>query len=86
LNSAGDLYGTAFAGPYSRGVVFRLSESGGGDWAFSDIYGFSGPPDGSYPSAPLTFDKNRNLYSTTEGGGTGQVCQGGCGTVYEVSR
>jgi hypothetical protein len=86
FNSTGDLYGTAFAGPYSRGVMFRLSESGGGDWAFSDIYGFSGPPDGSYPSAPPTFDKNRNLYSTTEGGGTGQVCQGGCGTVYEVSR
>jgi hypothetical protein len=85
FDTAGDLYGTAFAGSHFRGVMFRLrSGSGGGNWAFSDIYSFAGPPDGSYPSARLIYDGGK-LYSTTQGGGTGQTCQGGCGTVFEIS-
>jgi uncharacterized repeat protein (TIGR03803 family) len=86
FNVAGNLYGTALGGAHLRGVLFRLvSGSGGSSWAFSDIYNFAGPPDGSYPSARIVFDKDGNLYSTTEGGGNGQVCQGGCGTVIEAS-
>ena len=86
FDAAGSLYGTAFAGGHFRGVLFRLRPgSGGGNWVFSDIYSFAGPPDGSYPSARIIFDKSGNLYSATEGGGTGQACQGGCGTVFEVS-
>ncbi len=83
--NTGDLYGTALGGEYFRGVLFRLRPMVGGGWAFSDMYTFTGPPDGSYPEARLIFDKSGNLYSTTAGGGTGQACQGGCGTVFRVS-
>jgi uncharacterized repeat protein (TIGR03803 family) len=85
FDTAGNLYGTALGGSHLRGVLFRLTSRGeGGNWAFSDIYSFAGPPDGSYPSASIVFDKSKNLYSTTEGGGTGQACQGGCGTVFKL--
>ncbi len=33
----------------------------------------------------LVFDRQRNIYGTTVGGGSGS-CSGGCGTVYELSQ
>jgi hypothetical protein len=84
FDSSGNLYGTALSGAYLRGVLFRLSPEARGGWTFSDVYTFTGAPDAAYPEARLVFDKGGNLYSTTTGGGTGG-CQGGCGTVFEVS-
>jgi uncharacterized repeat protein (TIGR03803 family) len=85
-DAAGNLYGTALGGTYFRGVLFRLtSRSRAGKWVFADVYSFAGSPDGSYPLADVIFDKNGNLYGATGGGGTGQACQGGCGTVFAVS-
>ena len=83
-----NLYGTTQSAETSFGTVFRLRPpSRNGDaWAFSILYGFTGSPDGAQPSANLIFDKHGNLYSTTMRGGTGQSCQGGCGTVFEVSQ
>jgi hypothetical protein len=82
----GNLYGTVSGGGTFRGDVFRLSppEKKGGDWTLGVLYGFTGSPDGGHPAASLIFDKTGNLYSTTESGGTSQLCQGGCGTVFEV--
>jgi len=55
----------------------------GKDWTFSDLYDFTGPPDGYSPLSELVEDAAGNLYGTTfEGGGCGGV---GCGTVFEMS-
>jgi hypothetical protein len=85
FDGLGNLCGSALGGEHFRGVLFRLSPRiVGTGWVFSDTYSFAGPPDGSYPSASLIYHLGR-IYSTTRGGGTAQACQGGCGTVFEVS-
>jgi uncharacterized repeat protein (TIGR03803 family) len=48
------------------------------------LYRFKGGSDGSAPLAGLVADKAGNLYGTTSDGGAGE-CQGGCGTVFELS-
>jgi hypothetical protein len=52
-------------------------------WALEVLYDFKGPPDGRNP-LDLIFGAGGALYGTTFYGGTGQACQGGCGTVFEV--
>jgi hypothetical protein len=85
FDSVGNLYGTAYGGKSFGGVVFRLKPAPlGNSWPFSVLYNFTGAPDGAYPRGKLVFDKAGNLYSTTQGGGAGQVCQGDCGTVSEL--
>jgi hypothetical protein len=90
FDANGNLYGTTNVGNAEslQGSVFRLRppDGDGGHWSFTVIYGFLGPPDGDFPAASLVLDKNGNLYSTTQAGGTGTACgYGGCGTVFEVS-
>ena len=48
------------------------------------LHRFRGGSDGSAPSTDLIADKAGNLYGTTTNGGGGS-CQGGCGTVFELS-
>ena len=83
FDSAGALFGTAGAGR-DYGVFFRLKPSRK-RWAYGVLYNFRGAPDGNYPVSALIKDKAGNFYSTTPTGGTGQACQGGCGTVFEIS-
>jgi hypothetical protein len=86
FDSHGNLYGTALAGGIPRGVVFRLEPpKRGKSWPLAVLYNFTGSPDGDHPVASLVFDSKANLYGTTEWGGTGQSCQGGCGTVFAIS-
>jgi hypothetical protein len=88
LDQSGILYGTTNVGSGQslHGSVFRMKPPGqkDGSWTFSVLHRFLGPPDGDFPGASPVFGKNGELYSTTEWGGTGQACQGGCGTVFEV--
>jgi uncharacterized repeat protein (TIGR03803 family) len=86
FDQSGNLYGTTYSGNTFSGTVFRLEPLAqkGGAWNFSILYGFTGSDSGAQPAAQLIFDKHGNLYSTTQIGGTGQSCQGGCGTVFEV--
>jgi hypothetical protein len=85
FDTSGNLYGTALGGEIPGGVVFRLKPPKRGKaWPFTVLYNLTGSPDGAHPTASLSFDSKGNLYSTTQWGGTGQ-CQGGCGTVFEVS-
>jgi hypothetical protein len=87
LDSWGNLYGTALGGGTHRGVVFRLKPPKRGTfWPLTVLYNLAGPPDGDHPTVGLVFGGVGNLYSTTGWGGTGHSCQGGCGTVYEVSQ
>jgi len=80
----GNLYGAAFGGAKFGGVVFRL-EHLPGQVKFTLLHNFSGAPDGAHPEAPLIFDNDHDLYGTTIGGGTGNACDGGCGTVFKMS-
>jgi hypothetical protein len=88
FDPSGNLYGTTATATNrsAQGNVFRMMPStNSGPRAFGVLHTFSGAPDGARPTAALTFDSKHNLYSTTEPGGTGQPCEGGCGTVFEVS-
>jgi hypothetical protein len=86
FDSSGNLCGTALGGSTHRGVVFRLKPpKTGNSWPLTVLYNLTGSPDGDHPTAKLIFDGRGSLYSTTEWGGTGQSCEGGCGTVFEVS-
>jgi len=50
------------------------------------LYSFTGGNDGGDPAAGLIRDHAGNLYGTTVVGGTGAACEGGCGTVFELTR
>jgi len=57
-------------------VVFKLHATG----TETVLYGFAGyPSDGANPYAPLTRDKDGNIYGTTSGGGSA-----GYGTVFKI--
>ena len=84
----GRLYGTTTGGGFDGiGTVFKLKEpgTGRGQWRLDLLHTFTGPPDGDFPTAPLVLSEAGALYGSTQNGGTGQSCQGGCGVVFEVS-
>jgi len=88
LDAAGNLYGPTNAdGSYFGGTIFQMKPAKGssGKWEFSSAYSFKGPPDGQFPAARLIFNYDGRLYSTTSNGGTGNACQNGCGTVFQLS-
>ena len=72
LDQKGNLYGTTPVrrGPWSRGVVFKLTPKG----KETVLYSFCAQnncADGAHPMAGLVFDQKGNLYGTTyEGGST----------------
>jgi uncharacterized repeat protein (TIGR03803 family) len=53
---------------------------------YTVLYSFAGGTDGANPEAPITLDVTTgNLYGTSGAGGSGSVCYGGCGTVFELT-
>jgi uncharacterized repeat protein (TIGR03803 family) len=80
LDSAGNLYGTTWAGgAHGQGSIFELTPNGDGSWTNNVIYSFQGLSDGSLPAGSLIFDKSGNLYGTASGTGA----YGG-GVVFEL--
>jgi hypothetical protein len=88
IDPSGNLYGTdqGTEKEGEQGVVFELEPpaDGGTSWQQITLYTFKDPPDGFDPMANLLPDGHGHLYTTTVGGGTGQACQLGCGTVVEL--
>ncbi len=78
-DSAGNLYGTTFAGGASgNGVVFKLSYTSN-LWTQSVLYTFTGGRDGQHSYGDLILDAAGNIYGTTfQGGGSGY------GIVFEL--
>jgi len=77
LDREGNLYGTATAGgAHDDGTVFELTTGG----ALKVLYSFTGGADGSDPTASLFLDKQGNLLSTTNAGGSGDN-----GTVFSLA-
>jgi len=84
-DSAGNIYGTTICdGANQLGSVFKLAPSGGGQYTYTDLHDFAGT-DGALPYSNLVMDSEGNLYGTTNEGGTGTACAGGCGVVFEIS-
>jgi|ERR1700722_1425124 len=84
LDSAGNLYGTAYeSGTSDKGVVFELKHWPDGGWSEEVLHDFGAPTDGWCPAAGLIFDSAANLYGTTLVGGAAAFEQG---TVFEITR
>jgi uncharacterized repeat protein (TIGR03803 family) len=84
-DSAGNLYGTTEFGGSNYGTVFELSPpaSASGTWTETILYSFQGSGnDGAFPTGTLTFDKQGNLYGTTQQGGPNNS---GTGTIFELT-
>lgn len=68
VDSAGNLYGTTFAGGNpnygSYGTVFELHRSGRFKWTEEVLHSFN-LNDGAYPTTSLVFDWEGNIYGTT---------------------
>jgi uncharacterized repeat protein (TIGR03803 family) len=78
----GNLYGTAYWGPYGvGGVVFKVDSTG----HETVLHLFTGIPDGELPLGGLIRDSKGNFLGTTSAGGGG-ACYGGCGTVFELNK
>ena len=92
----GNLYGTTYFGGVNGhgcggeqpgcGTVFKLSpqpttcRSFICNWEETQLYNFTGSPDGAGPGGEIAFDSAGNLYGATEAGGTQNS-----GTVFELS-
>lgn len=80
LDSAGNLYGTTYAGGAKGcGTVYELSPNSG-TWTETVLYSFQCTSDGASPVGGLIFDTAGNLYGTTNVGGANRG-----GTVFELS-
>ncbi len=77
----GNFYGTTTdGGSNGDGTVFEITPEG----KLSTLHNFAGP-DGAQPGAALVQAANGNLYGTTSAGGASTPCDGGCGTVFEMT-
>ncbi len=83
MDGDGNLYGTTFIGGESNfGTVFKVDASG----HETILYSFGRYPDGEWPSGGLVMDADGVIYGTTQEGGTGESCFGGCGTVFKLDK
>jgi uncharacterized repeat protein (TIGR03803 family) len=87
----GNLYGTTSYGgntvcPTGCGVVFALKPTGKGASKESIVHAFGGS-DGCTSVAGLVADAAGNFYGSADLGGPGfPTCEGGCGTLFELTR
>jgi uncharacterized repeat protein (TIGR03803 family) len=66
LDDKGNIFGTTSSGGSAgTGTVFELSPSENGEWSETILYNFTGEPDISYPSTPLTIGPGGGLFGTT---------------------
>jgi uncharacterized repeat protein (TIGR03803 family) len=86
-DAAGNLYGTTESGgAYQLGTVFELVPTSNGNWKTRVLYSFVGnATDGANPTGGVIFDKNGNLYGTTQNGGNICGTDFTCGTVFELT-
>ncbi len=81
----GNFYGTTSSfGAYGGGTVFKITPSG----KLTTLHNFCSQPnctDGTDPAAALVQATDGNFYGTTDNGGTGGSCSGGCGTVFKIT-
>jgi len=92
FDGSGDLYGTTAGGGSDNtcgggcGTVFKLTPLARGRWKETILHNFNSGKNGNAPFAGLVLDKAGNLYGTTQRGGIGSSCQGGCGVVFKLAH
>ena len=80
FDSAGNIYGTTYGGPYpGGGAMYELMRSGE-TWTPILLHSFGTGNDGIHPYSNVVIDQSGNYYSTTNMGGTA-----GLGTVVQVA-
>lgn len=68
------------------GLISMLISGAGAATKYKILHVFTDGKDGGLPGFNLALDNNGNLYGVTYQGGTGTTCNGGCGTVFELTR
>jgi uncharacterized repeat protein (TIGR03803 family) len=77
LDSAGNLFGSAFGGgDTGNGTIFQVSKNGG----FRRLHSFSGAVDGTNPNGALIRDSDGNIFGAAQLGGTFSL-----GTVFKLT-
>ena len=85
MDAGGNLYGTTLdGGVYGYGSVFEMSPREGGRWSEAVLHSFN-ITDGLSPYGVPIVDRAGNIYGTTYVGGSGVICAGGCGVVWEIT-
>jgi uncharacterized repeat protein (TIGR03803 family) len=92
FDTAGNLYGTTYAGGGGGGIgfgtVYELSPGVGGAWTESVLHVFG--QNASHPMSAINMDESGNLYGTANSGGLGsQRCFSGnqtCGGVFKLTK
>jgi uncharacterized repeat protein (TIGR03803 family) len=83
LDKKGNLYGTTILGGANTvGTVFEVNFTSHTETVLYSFCPTNGCADGALPRAGLVFDKEGNLYGTTEWGGASET---GNGAVFEVT-
>jgi uncharacterized repeat protein (TIGR03803 family) len=81
----GNFYGTTSSGGTNdNGIVFKMTPTG----TLTTLYNFCSQAncaDGAGPAAGLVQATNGLLYGTTSAGGASSECDGGCGTVFDIT-
>ncbi len=81
----GNFYGTSTGGGNGQGTVYEVTPAG----KVTVLYSFCSKADctdGANPSAGLIQATDGNLYGTTfSGGANTTACNGGCGTIFEIT-
>lgn len=93
IDASGAIYGTAGDGGSATkcflgcGAIFKLTPLlGKGEWRESILYSFAGAPGGAGPSS-LILAPSGTFYGETLAGGRSSACgDGGCGTVFALSK
>ena len=82
FDGAGNLYGTTQeGGSEGFGTVFEMTPNGSGGWTEKVLHNFYiSRSDGQTPFAGLVFDRDGNIYGTTEQGGSRAA-----GVVFEMT-
>jgi len=84
MDAAGDIYGTTHStGAYHKGVVFKLTPSGGG-WTYTSLHDFTGGSDGAGPDY-LVMDASGNLFGEASTGAGDGCYNQGCGVIFEIT-
>jgi uncharacterized repeat protein (TIGR03803 family) len=84
----GNFYGTTYGGgggKFCGGTIFKITPDG----VLTMLYNFggaSGCNHGAFPSAALVEATDGNLYGTTSEGGGPDCENGGCGTIFKITK
>jgi uncharacterized repeat protein (TIGR03803 family) len=79
FDASGNMYATTHCdGANSAGTVYKLTPAGGA-WTYTELYTFTGGDDGLFSFSNLVFDKQGDLYGTTNVGGANDA-----GVIFEI--